>query len=101
MIKNGRTAKAQVSAGRGAAPADGGAVSADGGAAADVAVRVEELRVVRGRRAVIPGLSWTVPGGRIVGLLGPSGCGKTTLMRCLVGVQKITAGTVTVLGRPG
>jgi ABC-2 type transport system ATP-binding protein len=64
------------------------------------AVAVEQLRVVRGGRAVIPGLDWSVPGGQIVGLLGPSGCGKTTLMRCLVGVQKLAGGTVTVLGRP-
>jgi ABC-2 type transport system ATP-binding protein len=64
------------------------------------AVAVEQLRVVRGGRAVIPGLDWSVPSGQIVGLLGPSGCGKTTLMRCLVGVQKTAGGKVTVLGRP-
>jgi ABC-2 type transport system ATP-binding protein len=67
----------------------------NGGAAA---VAVENLRVIRGGRPVIPGLSWSVPGGRIVGLLGPSGCGKTTLMRCIVGVQVLAGGTVTVLG---
>ena len=33
--------------------------------------------------------------------MGPSGCGKTTLMRSIVGVQKIAGGTVTVLGEPG
>jgi ABC-2 type transport system ATP-binding protein len=49
---------------------------------------------------VIPGLTWAVPSGQIVGLLGPSGCGKTTLMRAVVGVQIVEAGTVTVLGRP-
>ena len=49
---------------------------------------------------MIPDLSWTVPTGQIVGLLGPSGCGKTTLMRCVVGVQVIAGGAVTVLGRP-
>src|SRR5207302_3379984 len=38
------------------------------------------------------------PSGQITGLLGPSGCGKTTLMRCVVGVQQITSGTVRVLG---
>jgi ABC-2 type transport system ATP-binding protein len=38
--------------------------------------------------------------GSITGLLGPSGCGKTTLMRCIVGTQIVTRGTVTVLGRP-
>jgi len=64
-------------------------------------VAVRGLRVVRGGRVVIPGLDWDVPAGQVVGLLGPSGCGKTTLMRCVVGVQRITSGTVTVLGQPG
>ncbi len=66
----------------------------------DPAVRVEGLRVVRGGRAVLPDLSVTVPRGQVVGLLGPSGCGKTTLMRSIVGVQKVAGGTVTVLGLP-
>lgn len=35
-----------------------------------------------------------------MGLLGPSGSGKSTLMRAVVGVQVVTAGTVTVLGEP-
>src|SRR5690349_16326588 len=64
------------------------------------AIAVENLRVVRGSRTVIPGLTWAVPAGQIVGLLGPSGCGKTTLMRSLVGVQIVAEGTVTVLGHP-
>jgi ABC-2 type transport system ATP-binding protein len=64
------------------------------------AVRVEGLRVVRGTRVVLPGLSLEVPRGQVVGLLGPSGCGKSTLMRSVVGVQKVAGGTVTVLGRP-
>ncbi len=64
------------------------------------AVRVEGLRVVRGGRTVLPDLSVAVPRGQVVGLLGPSGCGKTTLMRSVVGVQRVAGGTVTVLGRP-
>lgn len=64
------------------------------------AVRCADLRVVRGGRAVIPGLSATVAGGRITGLLGPSGSGKTTLMRSIIGVQQVAGGTVTVLGQP-
>lgn len=47
---------------------------------------------------MLRGLSVTVPRGQVVGLLGPSGSGKTTLMRCVVGVQRITAGRVTVFG---
>ncbi|TDD82125.1 ABC transporter ATP-binding protein [Actinomadura rubrisoli] len=62
------------------------------------AVSVRDLRVVRGGREVLHGVSFDVPQGSVLGLLGPSGCGKTTLMRALVGVQIVAGGTVTVLG---
>ncbi|HET6826256.1 MAG TPA: ABC transporter ATP-binding protein [Amnibacterium sp.] len=64
------------------------------------AVEVADLVVHRGRRDVLRAVSATVPAGSVVGLLGPSGSGKTTLMRAIVGVQRITSGTLTVLGRP-
>ncbi len=62
------------------------------------AIEIADLRVERGGRAVIPGLTTSVAHGEITGLLGPSGCGKTTLMRAVVGVQIVKAGRVTVLG---
>src|SRR6185437_6665922 len=58
------------------------------------------LVVRRGGHLVLDGLTFSLAPGKVTGLLGPSGCGKTTLMRVLVGVQEITAGTVTVLGWP-
>ena len=64
--------------------------------AADVA----GLRVVRGGRTVLPDIDVRIGTGSVTGLLGPSGCGKTTLLRCLVGVQRIAGGSVTVLGEP-
>jgi ABC-2 type transport system ATP-binding protein len=64
------------------------------------AVEVSGLVVERGGRRVLHELDFTVPAGSITGLLGPSGGGKTTLMRCLVGVQRVAAGTVRVLGLP-
>ena len=64
------------------------------------AIRVSGLRVVRGDRVVIPGLTVEVPRGQVVGLLGPSGCGKTTLMRSIVGVQVVSGGEIEVLGYP-
>ena len=64
------------------------------------AVEVRGLRVRRGRTEVFSGLDVAIPTGSITGLLGPSGCGKTTLLRSIVGVQQIAAGTVTVLGAP-
>jgi ABC-2 type transport system ATP-binding protein len=66
----------------------------------DSAIAIDDLVVVRGKRPVLRGLSCTVPPGSVTGLLGPSGSGKTTLMRCVVGVQTIKSGSVTVLGHP-
>ncbi len=64
------------------------------------AVTIRDLYVRRGRTVVFDGLNLQIPRGQITGLLGPSGCGKTTLMRAVVGVQKIQGGTVEVLGKP-
>ncbi|RBP67931.1 ABC-2 type transport system ATP-binding protein [Brevibacterium sanguinis] len=62
------------------------------------AIGIADLVVVRGRTTVLDGLSLSVERGAITGLLGPSGSGKTTLMRSIVGTQRITSGSVTVLG---
>ncbi|MDO5500709.1 MAG: ABC transporter ATP-binding protein [Propionibacteriaceae bacterium] len=64
------------------------------------AIVVENLRVVRGHRTVLRGLSCTIGSGCVTGLLGPSGSGKSTFMRAILGVQIIAGGTVTVLGAP-
>ena len=64
------------------------------------AISVRGLRVVRGGREVLCGISLDVAAGAVTGLLGPSGSGKTTLMRALVGVQQAVSGEVSVLGAP-
>jgi ABC-2 type transport system ATP-binding protein len=69
--------------------------------AAEAPVSISDLRVVRGGRLVLPGISVHVDAGVVTGLLGPSGSGKTTLMRAIVGVQIVESGEVTVLGAPG
>ncbi|MBA4181093.1 MAG: multidrug ABC transporter ATP-binding protein [Anaerolinea sp.] len=61
---------------------------------------VQGLRVIRGGREVLHGVSLEIARGSVTGLLGPSGCGKTTLMRAVVGVQHVAGGSVTVLGHP-
>jgi ABC-2 type transport system ATP-binding protein len=64
------------------------------------AVEIEGLDVVRGGRRVLHGLDARLEAGRVTGLLGPSGCGKTTLIRSIVGVQRVAAGSVRVLDLP-
>ncbi|MEX2290437.1 MAG: ABC transporter ATP-binding protein [Mycobacteriales bacterium] len=63
-------------------------------------VAASELRVSRGGREVLHGLTFDVPAGVVAGLLGPSGGGKTTLMRAVVGVQAGVTGRLEVLQRP-
>ncbi|GAA1181209.1 ABC-2 type transport system ATP-binding protein [Kitasatospora gansuensis] len=64
------------------------------------AIRISGLTVARGGHPVLHGLDLDVPVGSVTGLLGPSGCGKTTLLRSIVGVQRISDGRVEVLGEP-
>lgn len=64
------------------------------------AVVVSELVVRRGRAEVLRGVDTRIRAGQVVGMLGPSGAGKTTLMRAIVGAQRITSGTIEVFGRP-
>jgi ABC-2 type transport system ATP-binding protein len=70
------------------------------GEGAPPAVRIDGLRVRRGRNTVLDGFDLELARGGVTGLLGPSGSGKTTLMRAVVGVQTVAGGTVTVLGEP-
>ncbi|MEU3555208.1 ABC transporter ATP-binding protein [Streptomyces fragilis] len=64
------------------------------------AIRATGLTAVRGPRTVLRDLDFTVPAGRVTGLLGPSGCGKSTLMRAVMGTQAKVAGDLRVLGLP-
>lgn len=63
------------------------------------AIAVHDLVVHRGKTPVLHGLTFELAPGTITGLMGPSGCGKTTLMRAIVGVQRITEGDLRVLDR--
>ncbi|MEA5454596.1 ABC transporter ATP-binding protein [Sinomonas sp. JGH33] len=74
--------------------------SPDPGGEPHGAVDAEGLTVRLRRAEVLHGLSFTVPQGRVTGLLGPSGSGKSTLMRTIMGVQRIASGSLNVLGRP-
>jgi ABC-2 type transport system ATP-binding protein len=66
----------------------------------DAVIRIQDLRVRRGGKTVLPGVSLDVRRGVVTGVLGPSGSGKTTLLRSIVGVQIVEGGQVDVLGRP-
>src|ERR1700720_920246 len=47
-----------------------------------------------GTVVALDGLSFSVPGGQVVGFLGPNGAGKTTTMRAVFGLTDLDAGEV-------
>ena len=60
-------------------------------------IQAEGLTLRYGRKTALDGVSFTIPKGRVVGLLGHNGAGKTTLMKSLVGLQQ-AEGRLAVLG---
>lgn len=64
----------------------------------DVAVQVRGLVKKYKSKVALDGLDFEIPSAAITGFLGPNGAGKTTTFRSLLGLTRITDGTVTVLG---
>lgn len=66
------------------------------------ATAVDLRGIVRsfGGRAVLDGISLSIPRGELFGLLGPSGSGKTTLIKLMTGIDHADTGTVNMLGEP-
>src|SRR5579871_2389966 len=56
------------------------------------------LTKVYGAFKAVDDLSFDVRPGEIVGLIGPNGAGKTSTLRCIVGIQAPSAGTITIDG---
>lgn len=54
-----------------------------------------------GERGVqaLQGVDATIESGRFISILGPSGCGKSTFLRCIAGLEEITAGKLQVGGK--
>jgi len=59
----------------------------------------ENLTKRYGDKTAVDGVSFTVAPGRVTGFLGPNGAGKSTTMRMIVGLDRPTAGRVTVGGQ--
>ena len=51
-------------------------------------------RTAGGTVRAVDGASFAIPEGRIVGLVGESGCGKSTTGRCILQLERPTAGEV-------
>ena len=63
-------------------------------------IEAEGLTKRYGDTLAVDNLSFSVAPGKITGFLGPNGAGKTTTMRLILGLDRPTAGWVTINGQP-
>ena len=59
-------------------------------------VSIRDVKKSFGDITVMHGVSVDIADGEFVVLVGPSGCGKSTLLRMIAGLEKITAGTISI-----
>ena len=62
-------------------------------------IEAQNLTKDYGDKRAVDGLTFRVEPGVVTGFLGPNGSGKSTTMRLILGLDRPTAGTVTVNGK--
>ncbi|MGU3501382.1 ABC transporter ATP-binding protein [Mycobacterium sp. C31M] len=62
-------------------------------------IELVDLTKSYGRTRAVDGLTCTIRPGVVTGFLGPNGAGKSTTMRMIVGLDRPSAGSVTVAGK--
>jgi ABC-2 type transport system ATP-binding protein len=67
--------------------------------AQQVRLQAEQLRVLRGGKEVLAGVSFAVSGGEVFGLLGGNGAGKSTTLATFLGFLPAAGGRVLVNGK--
>ncbi|ADB32421.1 ABC transporter related protein [Kribbella flavida DSM 17836] len=63
-------------------------------------ITLEGLTKRYGESTAVDALDLTISPGRVTGFLGPNGAGKSTTMRMILGLDRPTAGSALVDGRP-
>jgi len=69
-------------------------------AAEQFAVRTDALCVNYGQTPALRGVCLDVREGEYLGIIGPNGGGKSTLLKAILGLIPVSAGTVRVFGMP-
>lgn len=60
-----------------------------------ILVDAKHLSVKTRERTILDNISLQIQRGEIITLIGPNGAGKSTLVKCLLGLQKLSAGHIT------
>ena len=61
-------------------------------------VQVENLNFEYPEKRVLHDVSFDIDQGSVTALVGPNGAGKTTLLRCMVALEKVQSGKITIGG---
>ena len=59
---------------------------------------VQDLRLRRGAREILRGVTFGAGQGEIVVIMGPSGSGKTTILRAIAGLDRYDSGRIVMEG---
>ncbi len=65
----------------------------------DVRVKVNNLVVIRGGRAIVDNMSFELLAGEMLGLIGPNGAGKSSTLATLAGIDHPTSGNIVIDNR--
>lgn len=63
-------------------------------------ISLEDAALRFGKRTLWKDLNLTIKPGEFLAILGPNGTGKTSLLKALLGLNKLAAGTIKILDEP-
>ncbi len=61
-------------------------------------LKVEKLCKKVGKKEILKNVSFQIDEGDILAFIGPNGAGKTTTIKCILGLQRLTKGSITING---
>ena len=61
-------------------------------------LKIQGLTKTIKKKKILDDISLTVRSGEIVGFLGPNGAGKTTTIKLIMGLFRITEGSISICG---
>nr|WP_302595757.1 ABC transporter ATP-binding protein [uncultured Cellulosilyticum sp.] len=68
----------------------------------DNLLKLQNIHKSYGSKVALEDVSFSIPSGKIIGLLGPNGSGKSTMIKLINGLLEPTAGTIEIKGNaPG
>lgn len=64
----------------------------------DDIIEVEDLKISFDDIEILHGISYSMPKGKLIGLIGPNGCGKSTMMKCISKMHTKWTGKISIDG---